>query len=43
MAALERVGELERTNGALYCFRNVEVDSFVFNIAYLDKVEHNDL
>jgi hypothetical protein len=28
------VGELEETIGTLYCFGNVEVGSFVFNVVY---------
>jgi hypothetical protein len=34
------VRELERTIRTLYCFGSVEVGSFVFNVVYLERMEH---
>ena len=33
------VGKLERTIGTPYCFESVEVDSFVFNVVYLERAK----
>ena len=37
------VGELEGTIEILYCFGNVEVGSFMFNVVYLERAEHKEL
>jgi hypothetical protein len=37
------VGKLEGTIKTLYCFGNVEVGSFVFNVVYLERVENKEL
>jgi hypothetical protein len=37
------VGELERTNGTIFCFGNVEVGSFVFNVVYLETAKCKEL
>jgi len=37
------VGKLEGTIKTLYCFGNVEVGSFVFNVVYLERVENKEI
>jgi hypothetical protein len=39
----ERVGELVRTKGTLYCFGNMKVDSFMFYVMYLERAKCKEL
>jgi hypothetical protein len=37
------VGELEMTKGTPYCFENVEIGTFVFNMVYLERAKCKEL